>query len=110
MAGLGWMIGLGHELPPHGLLTMTGPLPPLIIFAYNVQKRDRGTSDVVIAREFFEAITSGPVNRECPRSMRETNVIDRKEALLPQQAKAMHVHTGGATHDSTKHDAAPQID
>ncbi len=31
------MIGLGHELPPHGLLTMTSPLPPLIMFAYNVQ-------------------------------------------------------------------------
>jgi uncharacterized protein (TIGR03435 family) len=36
MEGLGWMISLGRQTPPHGLLTMTGPLPPLIIFAYGV--------------------------------------------------------------------------
>jgi uncharacterized protein (TIGR03435 family) len=36
-SGTGWMIGLGHQLPPHGLLTMTSALPPLITFAYNVQ-------------------------------------------------------------------------
>jgi uncharacterized protein (TIGR03435 family) len=37
MNGTAFMIGLGHEVPPHGLLTMTSPLAPLIMFAYDVQ-------------------------------------------------------------------------
>jgi uncharacterized protein (TIGR03435 family) len=37
MEGLAFMIGLGQQLPPQGLLRMTGPLPPFIIFAYGVQ-------------------------------------------------------------------------
>lgn len=36
MEGLGFMIALGQSQTPHGLLTMTGPLPPLIMFAYSV--------------------------------------------------------------------------
>ena len=34
--GLGFMISLGRQTPPRGLLTMTGPLAPLIMFAYGV--------------------------------------------------------------------------
>ena len=34
--GLGFMIELGKQTPPRGLLTMTGPLAPFIIFAYGV--------------------------------------------------------------------------
>jgi uncharacterized protein (TIGR03435 family) len=34
--GLGFMIALGKAQAPRGLLTMTGPLPPFIIFAYGV--------------------------------------------------------------------------
>ncbi|MEZ2348894.1 TIGR03435 family protein [Terriglobus sp. RCC_193] len=37
MEGLGFMIPLGRAQTPHGLLTMTGPLPPLIVFAYDVK-------------------------------------------------------------------------
>jgi uncharacterized protein (TIGR03435 family) len=37
MEGLTFMIGLGRQLPPNGLLTMTGPLAPFIVFAYDVQ-------------------------------------------------------------------------
>jgi uncharacterized protein (TIGR03435 family) len=37
MEGLGFMIPLGRAQTPHGLLTMTGPLPPLIMFAYDVK-------------------------------------------------------------------------
>lgn len=36
MEGLGFMIALGRAQTPHGLLTMTGPLPPFIMFAYGV--------------------------------------------------------------------------
>lgn len=36
MEGLGFMIALGKQTAPRGLLTMTGPLPPFIIFAYGV--------------------------------------------------------------------------
>ncbi|SDE71609.1 TIGR03435 family protein [Terriglobus roseus] len=36
MEGLGFMIALGRAQTPHGLLTMTGALPPLIMFAYGV--------------------------------------------------------------------------
>ena len=35
--GLGFMISLGRQMPPRGLLTMTAPLAPFIMFAYNVQ-------------------------------------------------------------------------
>jgi len=35
--GLGFMIALGRAQTPRGLLTMTGPLPPFIMFAYNIQ-------------------------------------------------------------------------
>ena len=34
--GLGFMISLGKQVPPRGLLTMTGPLAPFIMFAYGV--------------------------------------------------------------------------
>lgn len=37
MEGLGFMIALDRAQTPHGLLTMTGPLPPFIMFAYNIQ-------------------------------------------------------------------------
>lgn len=36
MEGLGFMIALGQAQAPRGLLTMTGPLPPFLIFAYGV--------------------------------------------------------------------------
>lgn len=36
MEGLGFMIALGRAQTPHGLLTMTGPLPPFIMFAYGI--------------------------------------------------------------------------
>lgn len=36
MEGLGFMIALGQSQTPHGLLTMTGPLPPFIMFSYGV--------------------------------------------------------------------------
>jgi len=36
-AGLGFMIVLGKQAAPRGLLTMTGPLAPFIMFAYDVQ-------------------------------------------------------------------------
>jgi len=35
--GLGFMISLGRQVPPRGLLTMTAPLAPFIMFAYDVQ-------------------------------------------------------------------------
>jgi len=34
--GLGFMVALGKAQAPRGLLTMTGPLPPFLIFAYGV--------------------------------------------------------------------------
>ena len=34
--GLGFMISLGRQTPPRGLLTMTGPLAPFVMFAYGV--------------------------------------------------------------------------
>ncbi len=34
--GLGFMIALGKQTAPRGLLTMTGPLPPFIVFAYGI--------------------------------------------------------------------------
>ena len=36
MEDLGFMIALGRAQTPHGLLTMTGPLPPFIMFAYGI--------------------------------------------------------------------------
>ena len=35
--GLAFMIALGRQVPPRGLLTMTAPLAPFIMFAYDVQ-------------------------------------------------------------------------
>jgi uncharacterized protein (TIGR03435 family) len=37
VAGVTFMIALGKQTPPRGLLTMTAPLAPFIMFAYNVQ-------------------------------------------------------------------------
>ena len=35
--GTAFMIGLGRQVPPRGLLTMTAPLAPFIMFAYDVE-------------------------------------------------------------------------
>ena len=37
MQGLGFMNPMSTQALPHGLLTMTGPLPPFLVFAYGVQ-------------------------------------------------------------------------
>lgn len=43
MQGLGFMNPMSTQALPQGLLTMTGPLPPFLVFAYNIQ-------DEVVAR------------------------------------------------------------
>jgi uncharacterized protein (TIGR03435 family) len=46
ISGVTFMIELGKQAPPRGLLTMTAPLAPFIMFAYDVQ-------DEVEARAFW---------------------------------------------------------
>ncbi len=101
MQGLGFMIGLGRQVPPHGLLTMTGPLAPFIMFAYNIQ--DEVEARAMRARlpewaqhETFTIVARSPQDAptmEEIRLMMRTLLEDRFDLKAHRETHAGAVHT-----------------